>query len=103
MYQSVGVGLTEEQAVQEAASNDLSVYRGNCDYLANANSDFYHFPAADDRLEGCYVTVYSDPGTEPDRSHRALVELVRALDLRARRWYLYAVASRESQRATGTR
>ena len=40
--------------------------------------------------------MYSDPETEPDCSHRALIELVRALDLRACQWYLYAVASRES-------
>ena len=57
---------------------------------------FYHFPAVDDGLEGYYVAVYSDPETEPDRSHRALIELVRALDLRACQWYLYAVASCES-------
>ena len=44
--------------------------------------------------------MYSDPRTELDRSHRALIELVRALDLRARQWYLYAVASRESHRNT---
>ena len=33
-------------------------------------------------------------------SHRALIEMVRALDLRARQWYLYTVAARESHRNT---
>ena len=87
-HQASGVGMTVEQAVQEAAFNGLSMYRGFCDYLNNPISDFYHFPAADDSLEGCYVAVYSDPATEPDHSHRALIEMVRALDLRARQWYL---------------
>ena len=42
--------------------------------------------------------MYSDPETELDRSHRALIELVRALDLHARQWYLYTVSARESHR-----
>ena len=33
-------------------------------------------------------------------SHRALIEMVRALDLRARQWYLYTVAARDSHRNT---
>ena len=99
-FQHAGVGMTVDQAVQEAAFNGLSVYRGYNDYLANPISDFYHFPAADEGQEGCYVARYSDPSTEPDQSHRALVEMVRALDLRARQWYLYTVASRESHRNT---
>ena len=37
LHQAVGVGLTEEQAVQEVTFNGLSVYRRNCDYLANAS------------------------------------------------------------------
>ena len=92
--------MTVEQAVQEAAFNSLSVYRGSCDYLNNPISDFYHFPAADDNLEGCYVARYSNPATERDPSYRALIKMVRALDLRARQWYLYTVAARESHRNT---
>ena len=69
LHQAVGVGMTVEQAVQEAAFNGLSVYRGNCDYLDNPISAFYHFPAADDSLEGCFVARYSDPATKLDHSH----------------------------------
>ena len=99
-HQTSGVGITVEQAVQDAAFQGLSVYRGYNEYLNNPISDFYHFPAADDGLEGCYVARYSDPATEPDHSHRALIDLVRALDLRARQWHLYAVAARDSHRDT---
>ena len=99
-HRASGVGMTVEQAVQEAAFNGLSIYRGNCDYLNNPISDFYHFPAADNSLEGCYVARYSNPATEPDHNHRARIEMVRALDLRARQWYLYTVAARESHRNT---
>ena len=70
--------MTVEQAVQEAAFNGLSVYRRSCDYLDNPILDFYHFPAAADSLEGCYIARYSNPATEPDHNHRALIEMVRA-------------------------
>ena len=43
-HQSVGVGMTVEQAVQEAAFNGLSMYRGDCDYLDNPMSDFLPLP-----------------------------------------------------------
>ena len=62
--------MTVEQAVQEAAFNGLSVYRGYNEYLANPISDFYHFPAAGEGQEGCYVAMYSDPSSEPDPSRR---------------------------------
>ena len=95
-----GVGMTVEQAVQEAAYNGLSIYRSYCPYLANQASDFCHFPAADDSTSGVYRAVYSSGEMESDSRHRALIELVRALDRRARQWYLYAVSARASHRAT---
>ena len=101
-HQHAGVGMTVEQAVQEAAFNGLSVYRGYNEYLDNPISDFYHFPAADEGQEGCFVARYTDPSSEPDPSRRALIEMVRALDLRARQWYLYTVAARDSHRNTLT-
>ena len=95
-----GVGMTVAQAVHEAAHNALALYRGDCPYLANRASDFRHFPAAADGVEGVYRAEYSEGDIEEDRGHRALIELVRAIDRRARMWYLYAVASRESHRGT---
>ena len=95
-----GVGLTVTQAVHEAAHTALSTYRGYNPYLASDESDFRHFPASAQGAEGIYHAVYSEGEGEEDSAHRALIELVRALDLRARQWYTYAIASRESHRAT---
>jgi hypothetical protein len=95
-----GVGLTVTQAVHEAAHTALSTYRGYSPYLASDDSDFRHFPASAEGPEGIFHAQYSEGDGEEDSAHRALIELVRALDLRARQWYTYAIASRESHRAT---
>ena len=92
--------MTEEQAIQVAAFNGLSVYRRNYDYLANASSDFYHFPAADDGLEGCYVAVYSDPATSQIAVTKHLLSWLG-------RWTFVPVSGTSTRwllvRATGTR
>ena len=57
---------------------------------------FHHFPAAREG-PGCYrVGVYTSAQHELDPSYRCLVDLVQALDRRARQWYHYGMAARAS-------
>ena len=91
-----GFGITPEQSVHEAAYCALTLYRGDCDYLRAPTSVFRHFPAAREG-PGCYrVGSYMSAQNELDPSYRCLVDLVQALDRRARQWYHYGRAARAS-------
>ena len=91
-----GSGITPEQSVHEAAYCALTLYRGDCEYLRAPSSVFRHFPAAREG-PGCYqVASYMSAQNEQDPSYRCLVDLVQALDRRARQWYHYCMAARAS-------
>ena len=91
-----GFGLTPEQAVHEAAYCAMTLYRGDCDYLRAPSSVFRHFPAAREGPDCYRVGAYTTAPLDSDPSYRCLVDLVQALDRRARQWYHYCMAARAS-------
>jgi hypothetical protein len=71
-----GIGVTEEQSVQEAAYYALTRYREDCPYLADVTSPFCHFPSATEGTEGIYLASYADSSLEMDPRYRAVVEFL---------------------------
>ena len=96
-YECMGFGITPEQAVHEAAYSALTYYRWDCHYLRAPGSVFRHFPSAREGPNFYRVAAYATAQNEADPSYRCLVDLVQALDRRARQWYHYCMAARASQ------
>ena len=92
----MGFGITPEQSVHEAAYCALTLYRGDCEYLRAPTYVFCHFPAAREGPGLYRVGAYATAQHEPDPSYRCLVDLVQALDRRARQWYHDCMAARAS-------
>ena len=57
---------------------------------------FRHFPSAREGPGFYRVGAYATAQNEADPSYRCLVDLVQALDRRARQWYHYCMAARAS-------
>ena len=95
-YECWGYGMTPEQSVHEAAYCALTLYRGDCEYLWAPGSVFRHFPSAREGQNFYRVGRYATAQNEEDPSYRCLVDLVQALDRRARQWYHYCMAARAS-------
>jgi len=81
-----GMGVTIEQAVQEAAYTGLVTYRDHNPYLSSPESLFRNFPAQRDYTVGSSVARYTPADANAEPKYRALVDLVQALDHRARMW-----------------
>jgi hypothetical protein len=78
-----GIGITVEQAVQEAAYHAITRYRYEWPYLAADYCPFRYFPNAADGAEGVYRSVYASASDHPDPTVRCLVEMLNAKDHRA--------------------
>ena len=89
-----GIGITVDQAVQEAAHSAIGYLRYYDPYLSAGESAFTQYPAVLDTEAGTHVGIYTTPGPEESASYRALAALVEALDTRARQWYMYAMNAR---------
>ena len=72
LYQAYGIGMTVDQAVQEAAHSAIDIYRGRNPYLATDVSAYWHFPAQDDTPHGVHTATYTEPGADESARYRAL-------------------------------
>ncbi|CAM0882207.1 unnamed protein product [Alopecurus aequalis] len=90
-----GIGITVEQAVQEAANSAIGYLRYYDPYLGSDASAFTHYPAVLDSTEGTHVGIFTAPNPGESARYRALAALAQALDARARQWYMYAMNARE--------
>ena len=94
IHQAYGLGLTVEQAVQEAAHTAVGWYRYYNSYLAAEESSFTHYPGEQDTPEGVHRGEYTEPSSDESLRYRALVALVQAFDARSRQWFRCAINAR---------
>ena len=71
-----GIGITVEQAVQEAAHSAIGYLRYYDPYLAAGVSAFTHYPAVVDTTEGTHVGIFTVPDPGESARYRALAALV---------------------------